>query len=91
MRKARQGAAPRESVSRWTNLVNFDAIPMFARGPSTLTLGVTMFTQGLLVISGIIVARALGVDGRGSLAFLWLVPLAIVLLGGIGIPQATTY
>jgi hypothetical protein len=35
--------------------------------------------------------KSAGVEGRGSLALLWLVPLAIVLLGGIGIPQATTY
>ena len=91
MSKPRRTAPPGEEVSRWTSLVSLDAVPTFARGPNALTLGVTMIAQGLLVVSGIIVARALGVDGRGTLALLWIVPLAMVLLGGIGIPQATTY
>ena len=82
---------PAGPVSRWNNLVSFDSIPVFAKGPSALTLATTVVSQGLLVVSGIIVARALGVEGRGTLALLWLVPLSIVLLGGIGIPQAATY
>ena len=82
---------PPAGPSRWTSLVSFEAIPLFAKGPSALTLATTLASQGLLVISGIVVARALGVEGRGTLALLWLVPLSIVLLGGIGIPQATTY
>ena len=43
------------------------------------------------MISGVIAARALGVEGRGTLAILWLIPLTLSLLGGIGIPQATTF
>lgn len=43
------------------------------------------------MISGIIVARALGVEGRGILALLWILPLMLSYLGGIGIPQATAY
>ena len=43
------------------------------------------------MISGVIAARALGVEGRGTLAILWLIPVTLVLLGGIGIPQATTF
>ena len=82
---------PRDRQSRWSSLVSFDALPLFARGPSALTLATTLAAQSLLVVSGIIVARALGVEGRGTLALLWLVPLSIVMLGGIGIPQATTY
>ena len=86
-----EAGEPRERTSRWSGLVNFDAIPVFAKGPNAVTLATTFAAQGLLVVSGIIVARALGVEGRGTLALLWLVPLAFVLLGGIGIPQATTY
>jgi len=87
----RKSTNPRGPDSRWSSLVSFDSIPVFARGPSALTLATTVVSQGLLVVSGIIAARALGVEGRGTLALLWLVPLSIVLLGGIGIPQATTY
>jgi O-antigen/teichoic acid export membrane protein len=87
----RQPAKDGTQTSRWSGLVSFDAIPLIARGPNAITLATTIASQGLLVVSGIIVARALGVEGRGTLALLWLVPLSIVLLGGIGIPQATTY
>jgi O-antigen/teichoic acid export membrane protein len=31
------------------------------------------------------------VEGRGTLALLWLIPVTLALLGGIGIPQATTF
>jgi O-antigen/teichoic acid export membrane protein len=61
------------------------------RGPSALTLATSIVAQGLTMISGILAARALGVEGRGALAVLWLIPVTLVLLGGIGIPQATTF
>lgn len=62
-----------------------------ARGPSSLTLATSITAQALTVISGVIAARALGVEGRGTLAILWLIPVILVMLGGIGIPQATTF
>ena len=51
----------------------------------------TIAAQALTLTSGVIAARALGVDGRGQLALLWLLPLILTQLGGIGLPQATTY
>lgn len=66
-------------------------ILIVARGPNAQTLGVTIAAQALTLMSGVIAARALGVDGRGQLALLWLLPLILAQLGGIGIPQATTY
>ncbi len=47
--------------------------------------------QTFIVVSGIVAARALGVEGRGTLALLWLLPVTLALLGGLGIPQATTF
>jgi O-antigen/teichoic acid export membrane protein len=47
--------------------------------------------QLVLMISGIIVARILGAEGRGYLAMLVLFPVLISQLGMIGLPHATTY
>lgn len=62
-----------------------------ARGPGSLTLATTLVAQVFTAVTGVIAARALGVDGRGTLALLWLVPVVITLIGGIGIAPATTY
>ncbi len=47
--------------------------------------------QGALVISGVLVARLLGVENRGYLALLAIVPVIISQAGGLGLPAATTY
>ena len=47
--------------------------------------------QGLVLISGILVARILGVEGRGFLALLWLVAVILGTLGMLGLQQALTY
>jgi len=47
--------------------------------------------QGVLMISGSLVARMLGVDGRGQLAALVLWPTVIAQLGSLGLPLAVTY
>ena len=47
--------------------------------------------QAFLVLSGILVARALGVTGRGHLALLTLIPVALAQLGSLGVPIALTY
>lgn len=61
------------------------------RAPGPQTLYTSLVGQAMTLITGVLAARALGVDGRGTLALLWLVPLTLVLLGGLGIPQAATY
>jgi O-antigen/teichoic acid export membrane protein len=48
-------------------------------------------SQAVLVISGPLVARMLGVDGRGQLAALVLWPAVIAELGSLGLPLAVTY
>jgi O-antigen/teichoic acid export membrane protein len=47
--------------------------------------------QLLLLISGLLVARILGVTGRGYLAGLSIWPMLLASLGNLGIPAACTY
>jgi O-antigen/teichoic acid export membrane protein len=47
--------------------------------------------QAVLVVTGPLLARMLGPDGRGFLAALTLWPLVITQLGNLGIPSALTY
>ena len=47
--------------------------------------------QAVLLISGILVARALGPEGRGYLALLVIFPAILSQLGSLGLPQAATY
>jgi len=60
-------------------------------GPSGRTLGTSLAIQGLLIVTGVVAARTLGVTGRGDFALLWVGPMAIVLIGGIGLPKATAF
>jgi O-antigen/teichoic acid export membrane protein len=73
-------------LRRWA-----DSITGRLRGPSAQTLGASLLGQAFIVVSGVLAARALGVEGRGTLAILWLLPVTIALIGGLGIPQATTF
>ena len=52
----------------------FGRLSSLAKGPSAQTLATSVAAQALTVISGVIAARALGVEGRGTLAILWLIP-----------------
>lgn len=60
-------------------------------GPNGQTLAASLLSQALILVTGVIAARSLGVEGRGDLALLWVAPLALVLFGSIGLPQATAY
>jgi O-antigen/teichoic acid export membrane protein len=51
--------------------------------------GVTL--QLLLLVSGVVLARALGPDDRGNMALLTVVSAIAWQLGGLGIPFALTY
>jgi O-antigen/teichoic acid export membrane protein len=48
-------------------------------------------SQGLLLVTGVLVARALGPTDRGYLALLFLLPGVLQQVGTIGLPLATTY
>jgi O-antigen/teichoic acid export membrane protein len=45
----------------------------------------------VLVLSGVLVARALGPEDRGYMALVLLVPSVIALVGSLGLPLALTY
>ena len=47
--------------------------------------------QGALIVSGVLAARILGVENRGHLALLVLIPTGLSQLGGLGLPMAVTY
>jgi O-antigen/teichoic acid export membrane protein/O-antigen ligase len=48
-------------------------------------------SQAVLVLSGVLVARALGPEDRGYMALVLLVPSVIALVGSLGLPLALTY
>jgi O-antigen/teichoic acid export membrane protein len=48
-------------------------------------------SQAVLVVSGVLVARALGPADRGYMALVLLVPSVLALVGSLGLPLASTY
>jgi O-antigen/teichoic acid export membrane protein len=56
-----------------------------------LTLGANILLSALGVVTGVILARILGPDGRGELAAITLWPGIILTLGGLGIPHTIAY
>jgi len=48
-------------------------------------------SQAVLVVSGVLVARALGPEDRGYMALVLLVPSLVALVGSLGLPLALTY
>lgn len=68
---------------------------MFGRSPTAGrvfgSLGSAVAGQGILVVSGVLVARILGVEGRGELALIIIVPGILAQLGSLGLPFALTH
>ena len=58
---------------------------------AALAIATGLSIQAVLVVTGPLLARMLGPDGRGYLAALTLWPLVITQLGNLGIPSALTY
>jgi O-antigen/teichoic acid export membrane protein len=50
-----------------------------------------VITQSMIIVSGVLSARILGVEERGNLALLLLFPVALTQIGSIGVPLAITY
>jgi len=55
----------------------------------SVTSGVA--SQGVLIVSGVLAARILGVEGRGYLAILTVFVSIVAFVGGLGIPRAVTF
>ena len=66
-------------------------ISVIATRPVAEALLTSCGIQIALVLSGILVARALGVNDRGYFALLTLVPVIAVQIGGLGLPAGLTY
>ena len=58
---------------------------------TALSIGTGLATQASLLVTGIIAARALGVEDRGHFAFIFLVAQVIAVFGTLGVPIALTY
>jgi O-antigen/teichoic acid export membrane protein len=65
--------------------------PEGLRRDAVLAIATGFAIQAVLVVTGPLLARMLGPDGRGFLAALILWPLVITQLGNLGIPSALTY
>ncbi|HEX8207827.1 MAG TPA: oligosaccharide flippase family protein [Solirubrobacteraceae bacterium] len=61
------------------------------RRDSIETVATGVVAQGMLVASGILVARLLGVENRGHLALMLLFPLILSISGTLGLHTAVTY
>jgi O-antigen/teichoic acid export membrane protein len=55
------------------------------------TVGAGLGVQLMLLVSGVLAARALGVEDRGYLALMVLFPSVLAQLGSLGAPLAITY
>ena len=56
-----------------------------------LSVGSGLLSQAALVVSGILVARTLGVTNRGHLALLTVVATGLAFVGLFGVPDALSY
>jgi O-antigen/teichoic acid export membrane protein len=56
-----------------------------------LSVGTGLASQAALLVTGIIAARALGVEDRGHFAFIFLISQIVAVLGTLGTPLALTY
>ncbi len=62
-----------------------------ARSATSTTITTSLLSQVILIVSGVFAARLLGVEDRGRLALLVLVPAALAQVGALGLPVAVTY
>ena len=66
------------------------AIPRRLRSPTAGSVVAGLGIQAALVVSGPILARMLGLEGRGQLAALILWPIVIAQLGSLGLLHRTS-
>jgi O-antigen/teichoic acid export membrane protein len=61
------------------------------RWSAVLSLASGTINQLALLVTGILAARALGPDGRGTQALLTLLPFVLSQVGTLGLPTAVVY
>lgn len=59
--------------------------------PLGLTFGSSLGIQALNIVSGVLLARTLGPEGRGGLAAAILLPALLAAVGSLGLSEAATY
>src|SRR6266508_5481689 len=59
--------------------------------PLTASLGASLAVQALNVMTGVLLARALGPAGRGELTAVMLWPTLLAAVGSLGMAEAVTY
>jgi len=55
------------------------------------TVGANLLLQAAILVSGVLTARLLGVEGRGYLVLLMLLPPALAVLAALGLPLAVVF
>ena len=68
-----------------------DARPSRLRRTLAASFGTSLAIQGLNVVTGVLLARALGPQGRGELAAVMLWPSLFATLGALGVADATAF
>jgi O-antigen/teichoic acid export membrane protein len=81
----------RGSIRAATELVRPSAWLTPSRRPLVGSIASGVYGQGVLVITGVIVARSLGPTDRGYLAFILLLEAIVRQVGSLGLPPATAY
>ncbi len=62
-----------------------------ARAPISLSVATSIAIVGLNALTGVVIARSLGPQGRGELTAVLLWPTLLASLGFLGLGEATTY
>ena len=83
----REARPARKAESPWFR--NTWISPVRRDAAVNLAAGIVM--QALVVVSGVLAARILGVHDRGVFAFLWVFALIIAMGTSLGLPVAVTY
>lgn len=105
MRESQADPDARQKLRRGTPFPNFDLVMSRIKQVTTLlggvkksmdrttigTIGAGVFAQFALVISGIVAARALGVEDRGRLALVQSVAIASSFVISLGLPVAIAF
>jgi O-antigen/teichoic acid export membrane protein len=85
----------REETTVSANVASPEAAVHGPRGglkrDAAVAIATGLAIQAVLILTGTLVARMLGPDGRGYLAALILWPWVITLFGNLGVPSALTY
>lgn len=74
-----------------TPTLGFRGHGLIPEGPLATTFAASIATQGLNVLTGILLARSLGPDGRGYLAALILWPVLVAAAGSLSLSDAVTF